>query len=103
MTKNPFLNAIAASAYIVAIILLISSLEVLAGPDGEKESILIPMAMLSLLVLSVATMSYLFFFQPVQMYLDGNKKEAAALFTKTLFAFAGITAVFFLVMIIVSL
>lgn len=99
MTKNPYLNALAAAVYIVAIVLLISSFQMLGE---EKDSVFIPMAMLSLVVLSAATMGYLFFFKPIQLYLDGEKREAVTLFTHTLFTFAGITTLFVLVMLIVQ-
>ena len=61
--------------------------------ETSRTLCLAPMAMLSLLVFSVSLMGYLFFFQPVQMYLDGQKREAVELFTKTLGAFAVITGI----------
>jgi len=91
MTRNPYLNALFAGLYIVFIVLLITY-----GPAFVREkpdTILAPMAMLSVLVFSVAFMGYTFFFQPVLMYLEGEKREALELFTKTLVAFAVITAV----------
>ena len=91
MTRNPYLNALFAGLYIVFIVLLIPY-----GPAFVREkpdTILAPMAMLSLLVLSVASMGYIFFFQPVLMYLEGQKREAVELFKRTLVAFAVITAV----------
>jgi hypothetical protein len=92
MTKNPFLNALAASLYIVGVVSFINFLQILGE---EPEKILIPMAMLSLFVLSAAMMAFLFFFQPVQMYLDGEKKQAVNLFLKTLAVFAFITIILF--------
>ena len=74
MTKNPYHNALLAAAYIVFIVLLISY-----GPAlvrDKPDTILAPMAMLSLLVFSVAFMGYIFFFRPVLMYLNGQKREA---------------------------
>ena len=99
MTKNPYLNAIYASAYIVFVVFLINY-----GPAlvrQKPDTILAPIAMLSLLVLSVAFMGYAFFFQPVHMFLDGQKREAAALFTKTLIAFSILTG--FIVLIAFSI
>jgi len=90
MTKNPYLNAIIAGVYIVFVVLLITY-----GPTyvrDKPDTILAPMALLSLLVLSVAFMGYTFLFQPALMYLDGQKREAIELFTRTLVTFAGITA-----------
>ncbi len=91
MTKNPYLNALLAWLYIVSVVLLITY-----GPAFVREkpdTILAPMAMLSLLVFSVSFMGYTFFFQPITMYLEGQKREAVELFIKTLGAFAAITAV----------
>lgn len=99
MTNNPLINALLAGGYIVAIVLTISSFPHLLGE--EKETILIPMAMLSLLVLSVSVMATIFFFKPVQMYLDGAKTEAAKLFLHTVMYFAGLTFIIFIAMITV--
>ncbi|MFA6314851.1 MAG: hypothetical protein WC648_00560 [Candidatus Paceibacterota bacterium] len=95
MTKNPYLNALIASLYIVFVVLLITY-----GPMFVREkpdTILAPMAMLSLLVLSVAFMGYTFIFRPALMYMDGQKSEAIGLFTRTLLTFSIITAVIVIV------
>lgn len=89
MSKNPYINALLAALYIVFVVLLITY-----GPAyvrDKPDTILAPMAMLSLLVFSVALMGYLFFLQPVALYVEGQKREAVELFTKTLGAFAVIT------------
>lgn len=91
MTKNPLLNALAAALYIVGIVSILSYAGTLKGPD-TPDSFIIPMVMLSLLVLSVLTMAYCFFFNPIQMYLDGQRKEAAALFSANIAWFAGMVA-----------
>jgi hypothetical protein len=91
MTKNPYINALIAGLYIVFIVLLITY-----GPAhvrNKPDTIFAPMAALSLLVFSASFMGYTFFFNPVQMYLDGHKREAVALFTRTLGVFAVITAI----------
>jgi hypothetical protein len=63
-------------------------------PQDEK-GIIIPIAMLSLFVLSAAMMGYLFCLTPLQLYLDGHKKEGVNLFVGTLRIFAIITAFIF--------
>jgi len=91
MTKNPYVNALIAAAYIVFVVLLMSY-----GPTfvrDKPDTIMAPMAMLSLLVFSVAFMGYAFFLHPMQLYMEGEKREAVELFTKTLMTFAAITAV----------
>lgn len=89
MTKNPFINAGAAGVYIGAVVLFINYL---ARPD-TPDTLLVPLAMISLLVLSVLVMAYCFFLTPMQMYLDGAKKEAVSLFTKSFVTFAAIVVV----------
>lgn len=94
MTKNPLYNALAALAYIIVVAcLMFYGTQHIKGPD----TILAPIAFLSLFTMSAAFMSYTFFFNPVQMYLDGKKKEAVELFSKTLLFFAAITSVFLLI------
>ena len=92
MTKNPFLNALVAALYIVAIASLMYY-----GPKtiGPINNVLVPIAMLSLFVLSAAMMGYFFVFQPIQLYLDGEKKQAVNLFIKTVIIFACITTLIF--------
>lgn len=88
MTKNPFINAVAAALYIVAIVLLIHyGLEPL-GKEGKPDTILAPIMMLSLLTLSVAVMGYLFAYPAMTLCLDGKKKEAVEFFLKTIGSFA---------------
>ena len=96
MSKNPYINAVCAALYIVLIVLLITY-----GPSSfvknQPDTILAPIAMLSLLVLSVAFMGYIFFLQPALLYTEGKKREAVELFSKTLAVFAAITVVVVLV------
>lgn len=90
MTKNPFLNALAALIYIAAVACVM-----FYGVEHNTpgNSIIIPIAILSLFTFSAAMMGYIFLFQPIQLYLDGKKKEAVDLFLKTLMTFGGITFV----------
>lgn len=86
MTVNPFYNAILAIAYIV---LLVTGIFLTTNFHGApQESIIYPMVMLSLLVLSAALMAYLFFYQPVIMLLDGKREKAVKLFLQTVGIFA---------------
>ena len=91
MTKNPFINAISASAYII---LVVTIMTVVTQPLRNKpDTFFAPITMLSVLTLAVAVMAYLFFYQPLQLLINGKKKEALSLFTKTVGIFAAITAV----------
>lgn len=91
MSNNPFINAGAAAAYIGALVLFISYvLEPIDGP----ETIFVPMAMISLFVLSVLVMAYTLLLSPLQLYLDGKKSEAVHLFVRTVLVFAAIAATY---------
>jgi len=99
MPKNPYLNALCASAYIVLLVSIIWSVQ---KPD-TPDTILIPMTMLSLFVLSAAVMGYLFILQPAQLYLDGKKQEAISFFLKTVGTFACLTAALLVVAFVANL
>jgi len=89
MTKNPFVNALAATAYIT---LIASALSYVPNTDIPEKSVMIPIVMLSLLVLSAALMGYFFFYQPVRLLIENKQKEATKLFLLTVLIFACITA-----------
>ncbi|MBX4192392.1 hypothetical protein KW798_02805 [Candidatus Parcubacteria bacterium] len=93
MTKNPFINALAAALYIavVASVMFYGS-----NYFPKVESVLIPIAMLSLFTLSAAIMGYLFLYEPGQLVLAGEHKQAVTLFLQTVATFAGITIILFL-------
>jgi hypothetical protein len=95
MTKNPIYNALSALLYIC----IVASV-MFYGIDHSKpgNSIIIPIAVLSLFTLSAAIMGYVFGFQPLQLYLDGKKKPAVDLFLKTLLSFGIITILAFILL-----
>jgi heme O synthase-like polyprenyltransferase len=80
-----------AEAYIVFIVFVIDFIQHQILRQQPEGTILIPMLMLSVFVLSAAIMGFLFLAQPIQLYLDGKKKEAVHLFLYTTAAFAAIT------------
>lgn len=88
MTKNPFVNALAAILYIALIALVMTWGGRMAPKD---QSFLAPVAAMSLFTFSAALMGYLFCYQPGVMYFDGKKKEAVKLFLQTVGIFGGIT------------
>jgi|SRR3989338_4519475 len=91
MTKNPILNAIGASTYIF---LVASVIRFISQTQGNKpDTFFAPVAFLSLLTLSVVLMAYLFFYQPLQLFIEGKKKEAVRLFIQTVGVFGVITVV----------
>ncbi len=89
MNIKPLRNAAFAIGYIGLIVLGMSQFA--DGPVEEKAPLLIPIFMLALFVLSAAVMSYLFVYEPLKMYIDGEKKAAIRLFAQTVGAFAVIT------------
>jgi len=91
MSKNPILNALSALAYIV---LVVSVMTFVTQPLKNKpDTFFAPITFLSVLTLSVVVMAFLFFYQPLQYFIEGKKKEAVNLFVKTVGVFAAITAV----------
>lgn len=95
MTKNPYINALAAFAYIAIISFVMFFAN--RGPDS-KLSFLAPIAALSVFTFSAAIMAYIFFYHPFQMYFDGKKKAAIDLFFKTVATFGGITILIIILM-----
>lgn len=89
MNKKPIYNALLASGYIALVATFI-----MYGPKIEHNAgVLAPISILSLLTLSVTVMGYLFAYEPIKMYLDGDKLGATKFFGKTLGSFAIITIV----------
>lgn len=95
MKKTAFVYALLAECYIIAVVFLI---RYGLSTIGESDTILIPMGMLSLFVLSAAMMGYIFLSKPVQLYLEGQKKEAVNFFLSTAVLFAVITGIVFLIL-----
>lgn len=97
MSKNPIINAFSALAYIL---IIASVLNLVSRTQGSKpDTFFAPIAFLSLFTLSVAIMAYLFFYQPLQLFIDGKKKEAVNLFLKTIGVFGGITLVIWILVV----
>lgn len=97
--KKPFLHALSAGAYIVLIVNIIGFF---GRSNMPEDTILAPIAMLSLLVLSVAFMAFIFFYEPVRMFGAGDTKGALDFFGKTLACFAGIVLLFGLFFILIT-
>lgn len=94
MSKNSLLNALFAAFYIVFIAIVMNYGMKLAGRSADN-SILAPIAVISLFTLSAAVMGYLFLYQPFQLYFDSKKKAAVNLFLQTV-AYFGIVTILFL-------
>ncbi len=92
MTKNPIVNALTAVGYISLVSTLMFFGSRLFGGD---DTVLAPIAMLSLFSLSAATMAYIFLYQPFLYFVEGEKKKAVNLFLQTTAAFAIFTLLMF--------
>jgi hypothetical protein len=91
MTKNPFLNALSACSYIIIGVMIMTF--VTAPLKDKPDTFFVPVVILSLLTLSAAVMAYLFFYQPVMLFIDGKRKHAVNLFLQTVGIFAVFTAI----------
>ena len=92
MTKNPILNALLAAGYIGLIAAAINFLSL--TQSDKPDTAFAPVVFLSLLTLSVTVMAFAFFYQPLQLFIEGKKKKGIDLFVKTVGAFAVLTAIF---------
>ncbi len=91
MSKNPIINALSASVYII---LVVSIMTFVTQPLKNKpDTFLAPIIVLFMLTLSVVVMAFLFFYQPLQIFIEGKKKEAVKLFIQTVGIFAVFTVV----------
>lgn len=97
MSKNPLINAASALAYII---LVVSVMTFATQPLRDKpDTFFAPITVITMLTLSVTVMAFIFFYQPLMLFIDGKKKEAVNLFAKTVGIFAIFTV---LVLILLS-
>ena len=89
MSKNPIINGLSAASYIAIVVTVINFIS--QTHKNKPDTAFAPVVFLSLLTLSVTVMAYLFFYQPLQLFIEGKKKEAVNLFVKTVGIFGGIT------------
>ena len=73
MSKNPIINALGASGYIVLIVTIMNFLS--RTLKDKPDTFGAPLAFLSLFTLSAAVMAYLFLYQPLQLFIMGKKKQ----------------------------
>ncbi|MFA5838429.1 MAG: hypothetical protein WC849_00620 [Candidatus Paceibacterota bacterium] len=96
-TKKPFLYATTVAVYIVVIVLIINIMSSLL----HDETIIIPMIMLSLFVLSTAIMGFLFLSEPIHLYMENQKQEAINFFLKIVGIFACFVILFLILLFLV--
>ena len=100
MNKTSIYNAILASGYITTLVSLMSLVS--NTLQKQTDNMFMPITMLALLVLSVAVMSYLFFYQPILLLLENKRAEAVKTFLGTVTVFAGITTTFLVLALLIS-
>lgn len=93
------MSALMAVTYIAVIALFLFYVPKHFAP---VETVLVPVMMLSLFVLSAAMMVYFFLATPVELYVKGEREEAFRFFGKTIAAFAAITLVVVLLVFVVG-
>ena len=84
--KKPFTYAFGAALYIVFIVLIAQAVGAML--KNQNDTIIAPMTMLSLFVLSAAVMGFLFLSEPIRLYMENQKKEAVIFFGKIVGIFA---------------
>ncbi len=82
MKWNPLLSALAAIAYIGAVVLFMRFIE--SVRHDTPDTLIDGMGFISLFVFSAAVMAFLFFYEPLQKLIENKKTEALSYFFKTL-------------------
>ena len=101
MKTKPFYNATLAAGYIVGLVYFVFTFIAQPNtPDSQQPFLLIPIAILSLFVLSAAVMGYLFLYEPLMLYFDNKRQEAVRFFLTTVGIFALITFAFLALLIV---
>lgn len=90
MKWNPYVNALAAAAYIGTVALFMHFISSIR--HDTPDTLLDGMGVISLLVFSAAVMAFLFLYQPTLRLIEGRRAEAMAYFIKMLATFGAITA-----------
>jgi hypothetical protein len=85
MNKKPLTYASFAALYIAS---LASGVYITSTFAGDNETILIPMAVLSVFVLSASLMGYLFVSEPLLLAIEGKRSESVSFFLHTVGYFA---------------
>ncbi len=97
--KQSLSYAAGAALYVAVVATVMQNAQKLFGGEGGgKDSVLAPISILLLLVVSAATMGMLVFGKPIMLYIDGKKREAVAMAVGTICALAAFTVLLFVVL-----
>lgn len=102
MHLKPFHHALLAELYIGLIVFVLFYGVRIFGEPAKSTEPFLPVAFLSLFVISAAVMGYLFCYKPLALYLDGEKKAAPRFFLETVGYFALMTFLVFAGILLVS-
>ena len=91
MSNNPVINALSALVYIILVVTVMTF--VTQPLKNKPDTFFAPITFLSVFTLSVVVMAFLFFYQPLMLFIERKKKQAVSLFVKTVTIFAAITTV----------
>lgn len=95
--KQSLSYAAAAVLYVVLVATVMYNAERLFN-DGKPDSVLAPIGILLLLVVSAATMGMLIFGKPIMLYIDGKKREGAMMAVYTIGQLAAFTILLFAIL-----
>lgn len=93
--KNAIINAGITVLYIVLVASFLTRAETIFEESVPKDTVLIPIIMLLIFVVSAAITGFTVVGKPLMWYLDGKKKEALSLLGSTIF-FLALIALFFI-------
>lgn len=93
--KKPFVYALTAAVYIVLVVTVMQTLSYLV-----PGTYLVPIGILGLFVLSAAIMGFLFLYEPLRLFMEGQKQEAVSFFLKIVGTFAGFLVLFLIFLIL---
>lgn len=96
IAKQSLGYAVGAVLYVAVVATIMHNAQKLFGSDGKPDTVLAPIGILMLLVVSAATMGMLVFGKPVMLYLDGQKREAVMMAVCTIGSLAIFTASLFI-------
>ena len=96
---KPFTHAALALGYIALVVLVMQWFTSLVG---LQQTLLIPIAVLGLFVLSAAVMGYLFLYRPLALFADGKHREAVSFFVRTVGVFAVLVAVYLIALFLIA-
>jgi hypothetical protein len=98
--KKPFLYASGAALYIIIVVVILQTASYVF--KNMSGTMFVPMAMLSMFVLSAAIMGYLFLSEPLYLLLENRKQEAVTFFAKIVGFFACFVALFAILLFFVK-